>query len=131
LPRFLPYTSKRPAGWWLRNPRYLLFQAREVGGILTAAYGLVLLYQLRQFHRGPSAFEWFQAMLQSPPVVLLTFVVFGFIMVHALTWFQSLARAQPVALTKRPMPWRQAFAVTVVLWILVSVVVLYLFFGGL
>ncbi|OGS65964.1 MAG: hypothetical protein A3K59_11070 [Euryarchaeota archaeon RBG_19FT_COMBO_69_17] len=122
---------KRPAGWWLRNPRYLLFQAREVGGVLSALYGLVLLYELRQYHRGEDAFAWFQGILTTPPVLILTLVVFAFVLVHAVTWFMLIGKAQPVALTKKPIPWERAFAGNLVLWAVVSAAVLYIVFGGL
>lgn len=122
---------RRPAGWWLRNPRYLQFQAREVGGVLSALYGLVLLYELRQYHRGEDAYAWFQGILATPPVLLLTLVVFAFVLVHAVSWFMLVGKAQPVALTKKPIPWQKAFAANLVLWAVVSAAVLYIVFGGL
>lgn len=124
------YPQKRRRGWWLRNPRYLVFQAREVGGILAAVYGLVLLYQLREFRRGEDAFAAFSAVLASPPVVLLTLVLFAFVIVHAVTWFAAFAKSQP-GRPGRKIPWQRPFVGLLVLWALVSLAVLFLFFGGL
>lgn len=127
-PRLYPW--KRPRGWWLRNPRYLLFQAREIGGILTAVYGLVLLYQLREFRRGEGAFEAFASLIGSPPIVLFTVVVFAFVLVHAVTWFAAFAKSQPGRPGRR-VPWQKPFVGLIVLWGAVSLAVLFLFFGGL
>jgi len=122
---------KRPAGWWLRNPRYFLFQMREVGGVFAALYALVLLWQLREFSQGELAYATFLAFMGTPGMFVVNAVMFAFVLVHAVTWFMLIGKAQPVALTKKPIPWERAFAGNLVLWAVVSAAVLYIVFGGL
>jgi len=125
------YPWKRPVGWWLRNPRYLLFQLREVGGFVSGLFGLLLLYMLVQYHAGPEAYAGFFAMLASPLMLVVVAVLFGFVLVHAFTWFFLLGKAQPVRFTKKPLRPGTVFAINVVLWVLVSGAVLFIVFGGL
>ncbi len=105
--------------------------AREVGGILAAVYGLLLLYQLMQFHAGSDAYAEFLAFAASPFVIVLLAIVFVFVLVHALTWFMLIGKSQPVQLTRKPMSWQKVFGLNVIAWILVSVAVVFLIFGGL
>ena len=128
-PRLYPW--KRPAGWWLRNPRYLVFQIRELGGVAAAAYGLILLYMLRRFSQGESAYDGFLALMATPGMLVVTGVLFVLVLVHAVTWFMLIGKAQPVQFTKEPIPWQKAFAASLAVWALVSVAVVYLIFGGL
>lgn len=125
------YAWKRPVGWSLRNPRYLLFQLREVGGIASAVYALLLLWELRRFRMGEASFDAFRAMVSEPVVMIGGLVLFALVLVHALTWFMLIGKAQPVAFTRKPMPWTRAFGINVALWIAVSGAVVVLFFGGL
>lgn len=110
---------------------YIGFQLREAGGILSAVYGLVLLYLLRQYHAGEDAFAWFQATMSSLPFLLLTFVVFGLVLVHAVSWFALIGKAQPVQFTREPLPWQKVFVGNLAIWAVVSVLVLLIVFGGL
>lgn len=125
-----PYPWKRPRGWSLRKPRLLLFQAREVGGVLSAVVGLILLYQIMQLQAGPDAYAAFLASISSWPMILLMGVLFAFVFVHAVTWFILLGKAQPIQLTAKPMSWKKAFVINAILWVLVSGAVVYIIFGG-
>ena len=124
------YPWKRPAGWWLRNRRFLGFQLRELGGVVSALYGLVLLYMLRKMNAGEASYTSFVNMLRTPPVLYVNLVLFALVMWHAITWFMLIGKAQPVRFTAKPMPWKTAFALNVGLWLGVSAVVVYLIFGG-
>ncbi len=124
------YPWKRPRGWWLRNPRYLGFQLRETGGVVSAFYGLILLNMLRQLQVGESAYTAFLDLMRSPPVLFVNLVLFALVMYHAITWFMLIGKAQPIRFTAKPIPWKTAFGVNLVLWLGVSGAVVYLIFGG-
>jgi len=124
------YRSKRPAGWWLRNPRYFSFQLREAGGVITALYGLVLLNMLQQLSNGESSYTAFLALMRTPPILYVNLVLFALVMWHAITWFMLIGKAQPIQFTERPLPWKVVFGVNLLLWIGVSGAVVYLIFGG-
>jgi len=103
---------------------------RELGGVAAAAYALLLLWELRRFRAGEPAFDAFHAMIADPPVFAATLVLFALVLVHAVTWFMLVGKAQPVAITRKPMPWKRAFGINVALWLVVSGAVLFLFYGG-
>ena len=46
------YPWKRRAGWWLWIRRYVSFQLRELGGVVSAIYGLMFLNMLQQLRAG-------------------------------------------------------------------------------
>ena len=125
------YPWKRRAGWWLRNPRFLLFQAREAGGFVSALFGLLLLYMLVRYHEGVASYDAFLAMLSTPVALTVLAVSFAFVMVHTLTWFLLIGKAQPIRFTEKPLRAGTVFAINVVLWVLVSGAVLVIVFGGL
>jgi fumarate reductase subunit C len=125
-----PYPARRRAGWWLRNPRYLMFQLREIGGVVSALYGLVLLNLLMQSSAGPSGYESFLTTLRTPPVLYLNLVGFALVVWHAVSWFMLIGKVQPIRFTREPLPWKLVFGVNVILWLFVSGAVVYLIFGG-
>ena len=124
------YPARRKAGWWLRNPRYLLFQLREIGGVVSALYGLVLLNLLVQESAGKPAYDTFLTTMRTPPVLYLNVVLFGFVLWHAISWFMLIGKAQPIRFTREPLPWKIVFGINVILWLVVSGAVVYLIFGG-
>ena len=60
----------------------------------------------------------------------MNLVLFALVMWHAITWFMLIGKAQPIQFTAKPVPWKAAFAINVVLWLGVSGAVVYLVFGG-
>lgn len=125
-----PYPWKRRPGWWLRNPRYVMFQLREVGGVVSALYGLFLLTILAQLGAGEAAYTALLTTMRTPPVLYLNLVLFALVVWHALSWFMLIGKAQPIQLTRRPLPWKVVFGINAVLWLIVSAAVVYLVFGG-
>lgn len=125
-----PYPWRRRPGWWLRNPRYLMFQLRELGGVVSALYGLVLLTMLAQLAAGEAAYTAFLTTMRTPPVLYLNVVLFALVLWHALSWFMLIGKAQPIQLTRAPLPWKVVFGINVVLWLIVSGAVVFLMFGG-
>ena len=121
---------KRRAGWWLRNRRYLSFQLRELGGVVSALYGLIFLNLLRTLRAGQSAYTAFVDTMRTPPILYVNLVLFALLVWHAVTWFMLIGKAQPIQFTERPLPWKSVFAVNILLWIGVSAAVAYLIFGG-
>ena len=124
------YPWRRRVGWWLRNPRYVSFQLRELGGVVSTLYGLILLYMLRQLRAGESAYTAFVDMMRTPPLLYVNLVLFALVMWHALTWFMLIGKAQPIQFTAKPLPWKSVFAINVLLWLGASGAVVYLIFGG-
>jgi len=98
--------------------------------VISAVYGLVLLNLLRQLRAGESAYTSFLQLLRTPPLLYVNVVLFALVMWHAITWFMLIGKAQPIRFTAKPVPWKTAFAINVLLWLGVSGAVVYLIFGG-
>jgi len=98
--------------------------------VISAVYGLVLLNLLRQLRAGESAYTSFLQLLRTPPLLYVNVVLFALVMWHAITWFMLIGKAQPIQFTAKPVPWKTAFAINVLLWLGVSGAVVYLIFGG-
>jgi len=103
---------------------------RELGGVISAVYGLLFLNLLRTLRAGESAYTAFVEMMRTPPILYVNLVLFALLMWHAVTWFMLIGKAQPIQFTERPLPWKAVFGVNVLLWIAVSGAVVYLIFGG-
>ena len=106
------------------------FQLRELGGVISAVYGLLFLNLLRTLRAGESAYTAFVDTMRTPPVLYVNLVLFALLVWHAVTWFMLIGKAQPIQFTERPLPWKSVFGVNVLLWICVSAAVVYLIFGG-
>src|SRR5436309_3369600 len=107
------YPWRRPAGWWLRNRRYLGFQLRELGGVVSGVYGLLFLNLLRTLRAGESAYMAFVDAIRTPPILYVNLVLFALLVWHAVTWFMLIGKAQPIQFTERPLPWKAVFGVDV------------------
>jgi len=76
---------KRRAGWWLRNRRYLSFQLRELGGVVSALYGLIFLNLLRTLRAGESAYTAFVDTMRTPPILYVNLVLFALLVCDAVS----------------------------------------------
>ncbi len=119
---------RRRAGWWTRNRDYLLFQLRELGGALTAVYGIILLGLLINERAGPGAYAAYLAFLQTPLMLVVQGLLLAFILVHAVTWFFLIGRTQQV-MSKARRPWQTVFVGNLVIFAVVSAGVAFLIFG--
>lgn len=97
---------------------------------MSALYGLLLLNLLVQLPQGESAYAAFLTFLRTPPVLYVNLVLFALVVWHAIFWFMLIGKAQPIQLTRRPLPWTAVFGINLVLWLVVSGAVVYLIFGG-
>lgn len=119
---------KRRVGWWTRNRDYVLFQLRELGGVFTAAYGLILLGLLVNERAGPDAYASYVAFLQTPWMLVVQGILLALILVHAITWFFLIGRTQQV-MSKARRPWQTVFVGNLVVFALASAGVALLIFG--
>ena len=103
---------------------------RELGGVVSAIYGLILLNMLRDLRAGESAYVAFLTSMRTPPLLYVNLVLFALVVWHAVSWFMLIGKAQPIQFTERPLPWRLVFGINLLLWIGVSGAVVYLVFGG-
>src|SRR5439155_1729257 len=82
---------------------------RELGGVISAVYGLLFLNLLRTLRAGESAYTAFVEMMRTPPILYVNLVLFALLVWHAVTWFMLIGKAQPIQFTERPLPWKAVF----------------------
>ena len=91
----LPY--KRPMrGWWLRDPYYVHYMAREATAVFVAAYAVVLLVGLWRLSEGQAAYEGWLRALQSPLSLLFHGVVLATFVYHTWSWFRIMPKTLPL-----------------------------------
>ncbi len=122
---------RRRPGWWMGHGDYVLFMLRELGGALTAVYGIILLGLLISFDQGEASYANYVAFLQTPLMLVIQAVLLVFILIHAFTWFALIGKSQAVMSSYRAPPWTRIFVLMVLVFLAASVGVLYLIFGGL
>jgi fumarate reductase subunit C len=83
------------AGWWMKNPTYKLYMAREVSSFFLFAYALVLLFGLQRFSEGPEAFNLWREAIASPISLLFHMAAFVFAVIHSVTWFMVMPKTMP------------------------------------
>ena len=122
---------KRHGGWWTHNRRYLNFMLRETGGSLSAVYGIILLGLLITYNQGASAYANYVAFLETPAMLVIQAVILFFVLAHAFTWFYLIGKSQAAMSAYRAPEWTRIFGIMIVVFLVASVAVLYVVFGGL
>ena len=82
-------------GWWWRHPFFLRYMLREASALCLTAYALTLLVGLWRLHQGPAAYEAWRAALATPLAIGWHALALGFVLYHALTWFQVMPKTLP------------------------------------
>ena len=109
--------------WWTKNPRYLLFQIRELSAVFVALYAFLVLYQLWVLRQGAESYRAFLDLWFSGPMVLLSLAILGFTVLHAVTWFLLTPKVLAARLARSPASSALVFVVMLAVWIAVSYVV--------
>jgi fumarate reductase subunit C len=122
------FHRKMPATWWLTNQSYFLFMLRELSSVFIALFLVVYLCQIYQLSKGPDAYSAFTQKLSSPGWILFHFVALMFALYHSITWFQSSAVVLPLRIGERTVSLPVVLALHVAAWLVVSLIVLVLFF---
>src|SRR2546427_13303015 len=111
-----PYVRPRSALWWTKNPRYLLFQLRELSGAFVVAYAFLVLWQLWALRGGQDAYDAFLQVWYSRPIVVLHVVILAFAVLHSVTWFSLTAKVPLIRVHVRPPPGAVVIGANVVVW---------------
>lgn len=96
------YPWRMPVGWWLKNPRYLLYMLRELSAVFAALWLVLFMLQLPQIAADPRG--WASTVSQSPGWILFSLVSLFFVLYHAWTAFTSTGTLVYVRLGKSPTP---------------------------
>jgi fumarate reductase subunit C len=122
-----PYVREvSKTSWFLRQPRFMRYMAREVTCILIGAYTLLLVVALKRLSEGQAAYEGFLEALRSPLSILFQLVALGFALYHTFTWFNVTPQAMPIQRGEEFLPGSIVVGAHYGGWVVVSLVVLFL-----
>ena len=89
-----PYTRPQRPYWWARWP-YRGYTLRELSGVGVAIYGGVLLAGVAALRLGPEPYGAYLAWLSSRGSAALHIVLLAAMLLHCVTWFQTLPKTMP------------------------------------
>ena len=122
-----PY--RRPVSaslWWLAQPRYIRYMAREVSCVFIGAYTGVVVVGLVRLSEGAVAWGGYLEALQGRGSVAFHLLALGFALYHTTTWFNVTPKAMPVQLGETRLPGGVIIGAHYAGWAVVSALVLYL-----
>ena len=90
--------------WWTRKRTYFLFVMRELSSLFIAWLVFFLLLLIRAVAHGEAAYAEFLERAASPWLVALNLVAFGFLLLHAVTWFSLTPKAMVLSVRGRRVP---------------------------
>lgn len=122
-----PYVrAVSPISWWLAQPRYIRYMAREVSCVLIGAYTGVVLVGLLRLSEGAAAWAGFLEALQSPVSIAFHLLALAFALYHTTTWFNVTPKAMPLQFGDWQVPGGIIIAAHYIVWIKVSALILFL-----
>lgn len=112
--------------WFLRQPRYLRYIARECTCLAIGAYAWLLIVGIARLSEGRKAYDAFLAALTGSAGVLLHLVVLAFALYHTFSWFNVTPKAMPVRIGERFAPPALIIGAHYAVWAVLTGVVLFL-----
>ena len=122
-----PFIREVPgSSWFLRQPRYLRYMAREVTCVFIGAYAVMLVIALARLAEGREAYEGFLRALGSPAGIAFQIVVLAFALYHTVSWFSVTPKAMPIQHGEAFIPGGVIIGAHYAGWVAISVIVLVL-----
>ena len=82
--------------WWMRDPFFIVYMAREITAIFVAAYAIVLLVGLVRLSQGEAAWNGWLEALRSPVSLVFHAVVLSTFVYHTWSWFRIMPKTMPL-----------------------------------
>jgi fumarate reductase subunit C len=124
---FRPHVSTY---WWLQRWSYFAFITRELSSIFVAWGVVYLLLLIRAVSRGASQYQQFLTWSGKPVVLVLNVVTLGFVVYHAITWFNLSPQAMVVRIRGKLVPGLWIIASNYLAWVVISALVIWLVLGS-
>jgi len=127
--------SRRPyirefsrTGWWLKQPRYIRYMAREMSALFIGIYALILMAGLFGLSRGEAAYDAFLEKAEGPTGLIFAIFALAFAVYHTFTWFQVTPKAMPLMIGSKRIPgpfivaahWFGFVVVSAALWLVAA-----------
>lgn len=124
------FREKISTFWWLHRWAYLKFVLRELSSVAVALAVVMTLVQVWALRAGPQFYAQFEQTVRSPLLLGLAVVCFGFVLFHAITWFNLAPRAMVLRVGGRRLPDALIAGSNYIAWLGVSGVVAWLVLRG-
>jgi fumarate reductase subunit C len=122
-----PYIRKMSkTTWFLSQPRYKRYMAREVTCIFILAYTFLLIWALGSLANGEEAYKAFLAALNSPLGILFNLAALVVTVYHSISWFNVTPQAMPIQRGEEFVPDNIIVGAHYGGWAVVSLIVLFL-----
>ena len=116
--------------WWLKKPSYLAFILREISSVFVAWTIVYLLLAVRALSQGVVAYADFLDWSAAPVVLALNVVSVGFLVFHAVTWFNLAPQAMVIHVGHRRVPGVLIAASNYAAWAIATALVAWLLLRG-
>jgi len=112
--------------WYLKDRNYTIHMLNELTSIFVGLYALLLLWGIGAVASGPEAYQFFLECLKGPGMLVFLWVTTIVIFYHAIAWFKVTPKAMPIQKGEEFVPGSVIAGAHYVVWILFSLVVLFL-----
>ncbi len=116
--------------WWLARWTYFAFILRELSSIFVAWSVIYLLLLVRASSAGEARYREFLDWSGGGVVLGLNVVTLGFLVYHAITWFNLAPKAMVVRVAGRQVPGVCIALSNYLAWALSTALVAWLLLGG-
>jgi succinate dehydrogenase subunit C len=82
--------------WWMRDPFFVRYMAREFTAVFVAAYAVVLLFGLVRLSQGEAAFNGWLQYLKTPWMLVFHVIVLATFVYHTWSWFSIMPKTMPI-----------------------------------
>jgi fumarate reductase subunit C len=110
--------------WFLRQPRYLRYMAREVTCIFILLFTFQLICALANLAHGQESFQAFLHALRSPLGVLFNLAALVATVYHSMSWFDVTPQAMPIQRGEEFVPGNVIVGAHYGAWAVVSLIIL-------
>lgn len=87
------YRKRLPIFWWLEKYAYAKFITRELTSLAVGYTAILLVLHVWFLSRSAQAYERFQDVLRSTPLLIFHGVVLLFLLFHSITWLNLAPKA--------------------------------------
>ena len=122
--------KKLGPGWWLSNRHYTVYMLRELTSFFVSAYAILYIYQVVLLAGSPGSYSQYLEVLKNPLMIGFSIVILAFTLFHAFSWFFLIGRVQPLKFGRWTSTPVQALVINSVLLVVVSAVIVGVFFVG-
>ncbi len=110
--------------WFLSQPRYKRYMAREVTCVFILIYTFLLICALGALAKGPDAFQAFLHALRGPLGVLFNLAALVATVYHSMSWFDVTPQAMPIQRGEEFVPGNVIVGAHYGAWAVVSLIIL-------